>query len=182
MSRGLAAEPTAEPPKTPSTRLYAIDAIHLHAGVLQEVRRQLIPSCSPPLRLSGGFVDSRLSFVVVVVWRCCSSRRLPRALPRPRTRAQVGRRGPPRRRASRAARLGLAASAATRSVPRSMPLSIPLSSDRAYLLVSYQAAKAATNYVTSGTQAAVHLTRWRSLRPGLGRTSRFLNNASPARA
>ena len=50
-----------------------------------------------PLRLSGGFVDSCPSFVVVVVWRCCSSRRLPRALPRPRTRAQAG------RRASRAA-------------------------------------------------------------------------------
>ena len=41
----------------PSTRLYAIDAMHLHAGGLQEVRRQLIPSCSPPARLSGGFVD-----------------------------------------------------------------------------------------------------------------------------
>ena len=61
-----------------------------------------------------------------------------------------------------------------------MPLSIPLSSDRAYLLVSYQAAKAATNYRDITNKATLRLPRWRSLRPGLGRTSRFLNNASPA--
>lgn len=30
--RDPTAEPTSEPPKTPSTRLYAIDAIHLHTG------------------------------------------------------------------------------------------------------------------------------------------------------
>ena len=41
-----------------------------------------------------------------------------------------------------------------------MPLSIPLSSDRAYLLVSYQAAKAATNnYRDIRHKATLHLPR-----------------------